>query len=154
MWSLSCCTLTAGSTHTTLWSCVCVWPSSLLWRWPSLLCCSLWVCGWFFSPSLNILSWYYHLTDPPPSVSVCRYAEPSSRCCSPPSLSTGCVTLPSLSFFSPSSTCWLYLLPTFWASLASLVSTAPWQTPQIHHHVDTLKSCGQAANTLSYIKLD
>lgn len=90
---------------------------------------SLWLVPPPFAKYLMVVLSVLSL-NPPPSVSFCRYAEPSSRCCSPPSLSTGCVTLPSLSFFSPSSTCWWYSLPTFWASLASLVSTAPWQTAQ------------------------
>lgn len=37
---------------------------------------------------------------------ACRCAGPSCRCCSPPRLSTGCVTLPSRSLCSHSSTCW------------------------------------------------
>lgn len=36
----------------------------------------------------------------------CRYGGPSCRCSSPPRPSTGCVTSPSHSLCSPSSTCW------------------------------------------------
>lgn len=121
-WSLSCCTLTAVSTHMTRWSCVCEWPSSQPWRWLSPSCSSPWV----FTRSVlgdaqtERILWRSALVGP---VCARRCGEPSSRCCSLRRPSTGCATSPSLSSCSASSTCWWYLLPTFWESSALSVRT-------------------------------